>query len=133
MESRSTKMEFQQKPDAETGAQTHPVASGDPQIAAFSASTLRKLVRSGDPQPSIRNALGALDSLLTKCHFQGDYKVFAPRLLLEDAIATRAALELIRRQSKVLDAALNRAEVELLEVRDSQARAASAPPAGDAT
>jgi hypothetical protein len=115
-------MEFHQKPDAETGAQTHHVAPSDKPTAELSTERLRKNVRKGDPQPSIRGALGLLDSLLTKCHHLGDYKVFARHLPIEDATATRAALELIRRQTRILDAALANAEAELLEVRESQAR-----------
>lgn len=123
-------MEFHQKPDAETGAQTHHVAPGDPTTAPLSAANLRKKVRSGDPQPAIRGALGLLDSLLTKCHHQGDFKVFAAHLLLEDATATRATLELIRRQSKIIDAALTHAQAQLLEVRDSQTRPVAELPEG---
>ncbi len=125
-------MEFHQKPDAETGAQTHHVAPGGKQIVDLSTERLRKSVRSGDPQPSIRCALGVLDSLLTKCHHQGDYKVFASHLPIEDATATRATLELIRRQTKILDAALIHAEAQLLEVLEGQARPVAELPEGGA-
>jgi hypothetical protein len=125
-------MEFQQKPGAQTGAQTHHVAPGDKQIVAFSTERLRKNVRSGDPQPSLRCALGLLDSLLTKCHHLGDYKIFARHLPIEDATATRATLELIRRQTKILDAALLNAEAQLLEVSEGQTRPVAELPEGGA-
>ncbi len=125
-------MEFHQKPDAETGAQTHHVASGDTPTVKPSTDRLRKNVRNGDPQASIRTALGLLDSLLSKCHHLGDYKVFARYLPPEDATATRAALELIRRQTKILDAALSNAEADLTKILDGQTRPASElPKVGD--
>lgn len=125
-------MEFHQKPDAEHGAQTHHVAPGDSATVNLSTERLRKNVRNGESQPSIRCALGLLDSLLTKCYHLGDYKVFARYLPVEDATATRATLELIRRQTKILEVALNHAEAELLEVLDGQTRPASElPKAGD--
>jgi hypothetical protein len=130
-------MNFDQILDAEGGASLHHVASGDSIPEPLSTDALRKVLKSGDPQPVVRNALGVLDSLLTKRHFVGDVKIFAATYRLQDVAATRAALELIRRQSFTVGVALASAEAAHLEyIRSECARAESLhlpdSPEGDA-
>jgi hypothetical protein len=105
-------MEFHQNQAANEGPRPEPATSGDTTTATLVTANLRKKANAGEMLPQIRTMLGGMDSLLTKCYNQGDFRIFAPYLRYEDATATRAALELIRRQSYRLDSALSHAEQE---------------------
>jgi hypothetical protein len=113
-------MEFQQNPAPQEGAPTELVSEDAPVCRRLTDHELRVAMKGKGTQHHVFRALRILDITLSQARSGVPHTHFKPGISFQQAFATRAALELIRRATRELEHQLRNAETDTL--RDERAR-----------